>query len=70
MKLFYRIKRDGQGLWVKMYSDCPFPWYAANRLLVKSTAKERRLEAKEAFAEFVAGVKEELGRRSPPLVSA
>ena len=52
MKLFYRIKRDGVGLWVKMYSTCPYPYYASSRLI------RHRSEAKAAFATFVAGVKE------------
>lgn len=52
MKAFYRIKRDGLGLWVKMYTDCKFPWYAASRLI------ENRQEAREAFADFVREIRQ------------
>ena len=51
MTLFWRVKRDSKGLWVKMYSSGPYPYYAASRLITN------RREAKAAFAEFVAGVK-------------
>ena len=46
MKLFYKIKRDGSGLWVKMYSNCKGNYYAVSRPI------KTRIEAKVAFAEF------------------
>jgi hypothetical protein len=52
MKAFYRIKRDGQGLWLKMYTDCKWPWYAACLQLHKDNTIKGQV--KEAFAEFVA----------------
>jgi hypothetical protein len=51
MRLFYRIKRDGKGLWVKMYSDCKYPYYAASRLI------NNRKEAADAFNTFAADIR-------------
>ena len=52
MRAFYKIKRDGTGLWVKMYTDCKFPWHAA--CLPLHLGNDVRQQAKEAFKEFVA----------------
>lgn len=54
MELFYRIKRDGKGLFIKMYSDCEFPWYAASYPI------NHRNEAPEIFASFVADIKKDI----------
>lgn len=53
MKLFWRIKRDGQALWAEMFSDCAAHWFAA-RIPIK-----KRSEGKQAFKEFVEDVKKD-----------
>ena len=50
MKLFFRVKRVDGILWVHMYSDCKYPWYAASRPVMNIK------EARTAFAEFKEGI--------------
>ena len=47
MKAFYRIKKKDGVLWIKMYTACVYPWFAASRPITN------RKEARSAFAEFV-----------------
>ncbi len=57
MKLFWRVKRDGRGLWVRMYSDCKGDYYAALRPVANRA--EARAEARAAFKDFVKDIQQE-----------
>jgi hypothetical protein len=52
MRLFYRIKRDHVGFWVKMYSDplADKSYYAATRRIEHSDVRGHALAAFESFA--------------------
>ncbi len=54
MKLFYRVQQVNGILWVKMYSDCKWPWFAARRPI------KNRKEAITAFNQFVEELRNEV----------
>lgn len=56
MKVHWRVKRDGTGLWVEMFTDGPFPYFAARRII------EKRNEAREAVEVFVEELRTWLNR--------